>query len=84
MSEMTTSNEFWIARMSEVLEKAAGAPSERSRNAYLELARHYCSMHQLLHGTRRSARLERLNTNGSVAEAAGHSFGSVHDVLQAA
>jgi hypothetical protein len=41
-------------------------------------------MHQLLHGTRRSARLERLNTNGSVAEAAGHSFGSVHDVLQAA
>jgi len=81
---MTTSNDFWIVRMSEVLEKAVGAPSERSRNAYLELARHYCSMHELLHGTRRPALPELTSTNGPVIDTSGHSFGSVHDVLQAA
>jgi hypothetical protein len=78
----TTSKDFWMHRLSEVLEKALAAPSERSRIAYLELARHYCSMHE--RADRRASRPDAPSKD-PVFSAAGHTgrhdFHSVHDAL---
>ena len=81
----TTPPDFWIHRLSEVLEKALAAPSERSRIAYLELARHYCSMHE--RANRRACRPEAPSKD-PIFPAAGdsprHDFRSVHDALMQA
>lgn len=37
--------DYWIERLAETVDKAIEAPSERSRLAYLQLARHYWAMH---------------------------------------
>jgi len=80
----TISHDFWIRRLSDALEKAVDAPSERSRIAYLELARHYCSMQERVN--RRALRQE--TWRDPVFCAAGHSgchdFRSVHDALMQA
>jgi hypothetical protein len=76
-----TSQEFWIRRLSETLDKALSAPSERSRIAYLELARHYCSMRQLSEPRCRQASAPRHDPVSSVADTGRHDFRSVHDAL---
>lgn len=78
---MSEGKDFWMARLSEVLAKAAAAPSERSRNAYLELALHYCSMHEFVHGGRPVPK--RANDAQPPARADVRDFRSVHDLLAA-
>lgn len=46
--------DYWLKRFAEAIEKAAAAPGEPSRGAYLELARHYWSMHAMIHGKSQS------------------------------
>jgi hypothetical protein len=74
-------NDFWMARLSEVLAKAAAAPSQRSRDAYLELALHYCSMHELVHGGMLAAK--RASDPRPPVRPDFRDFGSVHDLLAA-
>ena len=45
-----TSENYWLRRLASAIESAAAAPSERSRAAYLTLANHYRSMHELVGG----------------------------------
>ena len=82
---MTISDDFWIGRLSDALEKAAAAPSERSRTAYLELARHYCSMHALSgRGRPRSEPVQHDPLFSAATEGGRHDFRSVHDALMQA
>jgi hypothetical protein len=76
-----TSREFWLGRLSEALDRAIAAPSERSRIAYLELARHYCSMREL--SEREGPRVAAPRHDPAVSAAAdtGYDFRSVHDAL---
>jgi hypothetical protein len=78
---MSEGKNFWMARLSEVLAKAAAAPSQRSRDAYLELALHYCSMHELVHGGMLAPR--RVSSPRPPACRDLRDFGSVHDLLAA-
>jgi hypothetical protein len=47
---ISTSTAFWLTRLSQAVDSARNAPSNRSRIAYLELAHHYWSMHELVNG----------------------------------
>ena len=47
---MTQSTDYWLDRFAGALENAIDAPGERSRSAYMDLARHYWSMHVMVHG----------------------------------
>ena len=76
-----TSQEFWIGRLSEALDRALAAPSERSRIAYLELARHYCAMRELSEREGRQAASPRHDPVVSAAAETGYDFRSVHDAL---
>ena len=76
-----TSQEFWIGRLSEALDRALAAPSERSRIAYLELARHYCSMRALSEREGRQLASPRHDAVVSAAAETGYDFRSVHDAL---
>ena len=82
----TTSRDFWLIRLTDVLDKAVAAPSERSRAAYLELARHYCSMHVVADNRNaRPAGAPRNDPPLAIAAKVGrHDFGSVHDALMEA
>jgi hypothetical protein len=82
----TSSGDFWLGRLTYALDKAAAAPSERSRDAYLELAHHYRSLHQLADTGRPKAPVVRQEEPASfVAATAGrHDFRSVHDALMQA
>lgn len=46
----TDSTNYWLDRFASALENAIDAPGERSRSAYMDLARHYWSMHVMVHG----------------------------------
>ncbi len=50
MSGKPDSFDFWLKRLALAVEQAVAAPGERSRGAYLDLARHYWAMHVLVHG----------------------------------
>lgn len=77
-----TSQEFWIRRLSEALDKALAAPSERSRLAYLELARHYCSMRALSEPGGREPFAPRLDSvSRAAADSVRQDFRSIHDKL---
>ena len=82
----TPSEDFWLTRLSDALEKAVAAPSDRSRVAYLELARHYCSMHK--RSNRRNGRSVAGQQDPAflaTADCGRHDFRSVHDApMQAA
>ena len=81
----TISDDFWIGRLNYALDKAASAPSERARAAYLELARHYCSMHEL--SDRPSCRPTTPRHDPvfpAAAESGRLDFRSVHDALMQA
>jgi len=82
----TSSRDFWLGRLNYALDKAAAAPSERSRDAYLELARHYRSLHQLSDTGTPKAPVVRQEESASFVAAAGgrHDFRSVHDALMQA
>jgi hypothetical protein len=45
-----TDPDYWLQRYETAMIDAADAPGERSRIAYLDLARHYWSMHMLVLG----------------------------------
>lgn len=45
-----TDRDYWLQRYATAIENALDAPGERSRAAYLELAHHYWSMHQMVSG----------------------------------
>ena len=47
---MTQSTDYLLDRFAGALENAIDAPGERSRSAYMDLARHYWSMHVMVHG----------------------------------
>jgi hypothetical protein len=47
--------DYWLQRMAQAVEDSIGAPGEASRRAYMDLARHYWSMHIVVHGRSRSA-----------------------------
>lgn len=74
--------DFWLDRLSETVEHAVSARTERTRAAYLELARHYRSMYKL------AARpVERPAAAPSTKQASGVrrlEFGSIHDSLMRA
>jgi hypothetical protein len=76
-----TSQEFWLGRLSEALDRALAAPSERSRIAYLELARHYCSMRALSEREGRQLASPRHDPVVSAAAETECDFRSVHDAL---
>jgi hypothetical protein len=80
---MTHANgDFWLDRLAETVENAVAARTDRTRAAYVELARHYRSMYKL---TQRPApRLAPARPAGSSAETRGLDFGSVHDLLMRA
>ena len=79
---LTASPDFWLRRLSYALDKASTASSDRSRLAYLELARHYRSLHELSDGSRASPITVRHEpTLRTAAEARRHGFRSVHDAL---
>ena len=81
----TISDDFWIGRLNYALDKAAAAPSERARAAYLELARHYCSMHELSDRPKRRPVAPRHDPVPSrPAESGRLDFRSVHDALMQA
>ena len=50
MSGKPDSFDYWLRRLALAVEHAAAAPGIRSRAAYLDLARHYWSMHVMVHG----------------------------------
>jgi hypothetical protein len=79
----TTSPQFWFNRLAYALDKAVSAPSDGARMAYLELARHYCSMHEL--SDRRDAqpvaRPRRDPVYSAAADHGRHDFHSLHDAL---
>jgi hypothetical protein len=86
---MTTSKHFWITRASEALQDAFAAPSDRARAAYLELVHHYCSMHELVHGSKAGAIAPRKEPAAAApampaAHQATPDFRSVHDALMRA
>jgi hypothetical protein len=45
-----TEPDYWLQRFAHAIDSAAGAPGELSRTAYMDLARHYWSMHTMVHG----------------------------------
>lgn len=45
-----TDPDYWLQRYAAAIESAVDAPGGRSRTAYLDLARHYWSMHLLVEG----------------------------------
>jgi hypothetical protein len=45
-----TDSDYWLQRYATAIENAVDAPGGRSRNAYLDLARHYWSMHMMVSG----------------------------------
>jgi hypothetical protein len=86
---MTTTKHFWMTRASEALDNAVAAPSERTRAAYLELVRHYWSMHELVHGPKAGAAAARKDGRGQMPQAQPvqgrvPDFQSVHDALMRA
>ncbi|HET9810301.1 MAG TPA: hypothetical protein VFP53_01225 [Sphingomicrobium sp.] len=48
MINLSSPDSFWKTRLEQAIASAEAAPSERSRMAYVELARHYRSMHELI------------------------------------
>jgi len=74
--------DFWLDRLSETVENAMAARTERTRAAYLELARHYRSMYKLT--ARPVASQGATPPMRQAAEGRGLEFGSVHDVLMRA
>ena len=80
---MTHANgDFWLDRLSETVEHAASARTDRTRAAYLELARHYRSMYKL---AARPAASRRATAASSQADDMRRpDFGSVHDLLMRA
>ena len=77
-----TNAHFWLERLTETVEQAVAARTERTRAAYLELACHYRSMYKL---TCRPTWHEDVGAPAEAsAEASGQDFGSVHDVLMQA
>jgi hypothetical protein len=82
---LTSSRDFWLGRLTFALDKAAAAPSERSRDAYLELAHHYRSLHQLSDTGRTKATVVCQEEPAPfVATGGRHDFRSVHDALMQA
>jgi len=45
-----TDPDYWLQRYATAIENAVDAPGGRSRTAYLDLARHYWSMHMMVEG----------------------------------
>lgn len=45
-----TDSDYWLHRYATAIENAVDAPGDRSRTAYLDLARHYWSMHMMVRG----------------------------------
>jgi hypothetical protein len=45
-----TDSDYWLLRYATAIENAVDAPGDRSRIAYLDLARHYWSMHLMVRG----------------------------------
>jgi hypothetical protein len=52
-----TARDYWLRRYEIAIQSAAGAPGDRSRIAYLDLARHYWSMHMMVVGRQASTLL---------------------------
>lgn len=46
----TTDRNYWLQRYETAIGNALSAPGDRSRVAYLDLARHYWSMHMMVLG----------------------------------
>lgn len=74
--------DFWLDRLAETVENAMAARTERTRAAYVELARHYRSMYKLTQ--RPVRRLAAAQPACQSAELRRLDFGSVHDVLMRA
>lgn len=45
-----TDPDYWLLRYASAIENAVDAPGDSSRSAYLDLARHYWSMHMMVCG----------------------------------
>ena len=61
-----TDPDYWLQRYATAIENAVDAPGGRSRCAYLDLARHYWSMHLMVRGTPASKPIS--DTEGSASE----------------
>lgn len=57
----SSSKDYWVLRLAQAVENALEAPAERSRIAYLELARHYWSMHVMINGQHKHADLGHID-----------------------
>ena len=56
----SSSKDYWVLRLAQAVESAIEAPTDRSRIAYLELARHYWSMHVMINGDHKRSDLGRI------------------------
>jgi hypothetical protein len=86
---MTSTKHFWMTRASQALQDAFAAPSERTRAAYIELVHHYCSMHELVHGSRDkgiggASQASTAMPAGAAVQDGNPDFQSVHDALMRA
>ena len=52
-----TDPDYWLQRYAAAIENAVDAAGDRSRTAYLDLARHYWAMHMMVIGQPRSTPL---------------------------
>lgn len=76
------SNNYWMLRHLDALENARRAQSEQSRAAYVDLARHYRSMHDWVSGPRGRDREPAIEMPAvPAADTAIRGFSSIHDIL---
>jgi hypothetical protein len=78
------SGDFWLGRLADALDKAAKAPSERSRNAYFELADHYRALHDLSGRSHRPAAPRGDCAAHAATDSGQLDFRSIHDALMEA
>lgn len=50
MSIEINSSGYWVSRLAEAVDNGLVASNEPARNAYVDLARHYWSMHLMVNG----------------------------------
>lgn len=72
---------FWQSRLSNAVECARTACSERSRSAYLELAMHYRAMHRVVRAAGHPPRSVTKPISIAQGDDIDHNFGSIHDAL---
>lgn len=81
---MTKTNDYWLVRLSDAVQGAMTARSQRSLAAHLRLARHCCLMHELTSGPGVGSAMQPDPVVAVIRSGKNHDFRSVHDALMEA